>query len=36
VVTADVEEGPAVAKAVLEAGEVVVDTVDGAEHQDKA
>jgi hypothetical protein len=36
VVTTDVEEGPAVAEAILEAGEVVVDTVDGAKHQDKA
>jgi hypothetical protein len=36
VVAADVEEGAAVAEAVLEAGEVVVDAVEGAEPLDKA
>jgi hypothetical protein len=30
------EEGAAIAEVILEAGEVVVDTVDGAEPQDKA
>jgi hypothetical protein len=32
----DVEEGAAVAKAVLEAGKVVADAVEGAEPPDKA
>jgi hypothetical protein len=32
-VTADIEEGAAVAEAVLETGEVVVDAIDGAEPQ---
>jgi hypothetical protein len=36
VVTADVEEGAAVAEAVLKAVEVVVDAINGAEPQDKA
>jgi hypothetical protein len=35
-VAADVEEGAIVAKAVLEAVEVIVDTIDGAEPQDEA
>jgi hypothetical protein len=35
-VTADVEEGDDVAEAVLEAVEVLVDAIDGAEPQDKA
>jgi hypothetical protein len=35
-VTADVEEGAAVAEAVLEVGQVVADTVEGAEPLDKA
>jgi hypothetical protein len=35
-VVADVEEGAIVAKAVLEAGEVVADAVKGAEPSDKA
>jgi hypothetical protein len=36
VVAADVEEGAAVAKAVLEAVKVVTDAVEGAEPLDKA
>jgi hypothetical protein len=36
VVAADVEEGAAVAEAVLEVGQVVVDAVKGAEPPDKA
>jgi hypothetical protein len=35
-VAADVEEGAAVAEAVLEVGQVVVDVVEGAEPPDKA
>jgi hypothetical protein len=35
-VAADVEEGAAIAKAVLEAGEVVADTVECAKPPDKA
>jgi hypothetical protein len=36
VVAADVEEGAIVAEAILEVGQVVVDTVEGAEPLDKA
>jgi hypothetical protein len=35
-VSADVKEGADVVKAILEAGEIVIDAVDGAEPQDKA
>jgi hypothetical protein len=35
-VAADVEEGAAIAEAVLEAGEIVADAVEGAEPPDKA
>jgi hypothetical protein len=35
-VAADVKEGAAVAEAILEAGQIVVDTVKGAEPLDKA
>jgi hypothetical protein len=35
-VAADVEEGAAVVEAILEVGQVVVDTVEGAEPPDKA
>jgi hypothetical protein len=35
-VTADVEEGAIVVEAILEAVEVVIDAVNGAELQDKA
>jgi hypothetical protein len=35
-VSTDVEEGAAVVKAILEAGEIAVDAVDGAKPQNKA
>jgi hypothetical protein len=35
-VSADIEEGAAIAKAVLEAGEIVANAVEGAEPPDKA
>jgi hypothetical protein len=35
-VAADVEEGAAIVEAILEAVEVVIDAVNGAELQDKA
>jgi hypothetical protein len=36
VVAADIEEGAAIAEAVLEAGQIVADAVEGAEPPDKA